>query len=77
MHPSNKYFSSITKAEFGEICKAIKGKFKDDHFPFKHFTEKEVDNVFLKLPTNEASISNNILLSISKQSMFIAQDLPM
>ena len=56
-----------TLAEFSGICKAIKEKFKYDHFSFKPFTENEVTNVILKLPKNKASLSNDISKPILKQ----------
>ena len=58
-------------ADFGEICEAIKEKFKNDYFPFEPFTEKEVTNVILELPTNKASLSDDIPISISKQSVHV------
>ena len=58
-------------AGFGEICEAIKEKFKDDYFPFEPFTEEEVTNVILELPTNKASLSDDIPISISKQSVHV------
>ena len=61
----------ITLADFGEIRKTIKEKFKNDHFSFKPFTENEVTDVIFKLPTNTASASSDILKSISKQSVHV------
>ena len=58
-------------ADFGEICGAIKEKFKNDYFPFEPFTEKEVTNVILELPTNKASLSDGIPIAISKQSVHV------
>ena len=56
-----------TLAEFSRRCKAIKEKFKYDHFSFKPFTENQVINVILKLPKNKASMSNDNPITILKQ----------
>ena len=56
-----------TLAEFSRRCKAIKEKFKYDHFSFKPFTENQVINVILKLPTNKVSMSNDNPITILKQ----------
>ena len=48
------------------MCKAIKEKFKRDHFSFNPFTEKEVINFISKLPTNKPSVPNDTLVFISK-----------
>ena len=51
------------------MCKAIKEKFKHDHFSFNPFTEKEVINFISKLPTNKPSVPNDTLAFIPKQSL--------
>ena len=51
------------------MCKAIKEKFKHDHFSFNPFTEKEVINFISKLPTNKPSVPHDTLVFIPKQSL--------
>ena len=41
------------------------------NFPFEPFTEKEMTNVILELPTNKVSLSDGIPISISKQSVHV------
>ena len=48
------------------MCKAIKEKFKHDHFSFNPFTEKEVISFVSKLPTNKLSVPNDTLVFIPK-----------
>ena len=76
----HKYFLVLLKpisrtwrtfADIGETCEAIKEKCRDDHFSFNLFTEKVVVNVIFELSTNKACMSNDIPMSISKQSVHV------
>ena len=60
-----------TLPEFSRRCKAIKKKFKYDQFSFKPFTENQVINAILKLPTNKASVFTDNPITILKQPVHV------
>ena len=55
--------------ESQENCRMIKTKFRKEKFSFEVFTEDVVGNAIKNLPTGKASVSNDILVSIMKETI--------
>ena len=75
-----KYFANIMKKlnlkkdtgislESQESCKMIKMKFGKKNFSFEVFTEETVANAIKNLPTGKASVSNDIPVSVMKETI--------
>ena len=75
----NKYFANIIKKlnlkknartsfESQESCRMIKMKFGKENLPSELFTEDTVANAIKNLPTGKASVSNDIPVSIMKET---------
>ena len=78
----NDYFTNITKDlnllestgyinfENEESCKKIKEKFGNENFSFETFSKKYVLNLIKQLPENKATVSNDVPVSVLKESVF-------
>ena len=76
----NEYLANITKGsnlrestrninfENEESCKKIKENFGNNNFPFKTVSKKDVSNLIKQHPGNRATVSNDILVSVLKES---------
>ena len=76
----NKYFANIIKKlnlkkdngtsfESQENCRMIKTKFGKENYSFEDFTEDAIANAIKNLPTGKASVSNDIPVSIIKETI--------
>ena len=71
--PNNKKLNlkkdTGTTFESQESCRMIKMKFGKHNFSFKAFTEDPVANAIKSLPTDKASVSNDITVFIMKETI--------
>ena len=77
----NEYFTNITKGlnlcestgninfENEESCKKIKENFGNETFSFETISKKDVLNLIKQLPGNKATVSNDIPVSVLKESV--------
>ena len=73
----DNYFTNITKTlnlresteENEESCKKIKENFGNETFPFKTISKKGVLDLIKELPGNKATVSNDISISVFKESV--------
>ena len=77
----NEYFTNITKGlnlresigninfENEECCKKIKENFGNETFSFETISKTDVLNLIKKLPGNKATVSNDIPVSVHKESV--------
>ena len=77
----NEYFTNITKGlnlrestgninfENEESCKKIKENFGNKTFSFETISKKDVLNLVKQLPGNKATFSNDIPVSVLKESV--------
>ena len=77
----NEYFKNITKGlnlrestgninfENEESCKKIKENFGNETFSFETISKKDVLNLIKQLPGNKATVSNDIPVSVLKESV--------
>ena len=78
----NEYFTTITKDvtlrestgninfEYEESCKKIKEKFGNENFSFETVSKKDVLDLIKELPGNKVTVSNDIPVSVLKESVF-------
>ena len=52
-----------------ESCKKIKENFGNETFSFETISKKDALDLFKELPGNKATISNDILVSVLKESV--------
>ena len=77
----NEYFTNVTKGlnlrestgninfENEESCKKIKENFGNETFSFETISKKDVLNLIKQLPGNKATVSNDIPVSVLKESV--------
>ena len=77
----NEYFTNITKGlnlrettgninfENEKSCKKIKENFGNETFSFETISKKDVLNLIKQLPGNKATVSNDIPVSVLKESV--------
>ena len=79
----NEYFTIITEGlnlrestgninfENEESCKKIKENFGNENFSFETVSKKDILDLIKELPGNKATVSNDIPVSVLKESVFV------